>query len=249
MKKLLLVKFGGSLISVKTKTNRAKNGEINKLSGRIKKIQKNYSVIIFTGAGGFGHPVAAKYKNNLEEGLPEIKKAVKELNKIVVESLTNSGLKAQTVEPDKIARYENGSLLELSKEKIIELLEKNIIPVFHADLIRDKRLGVSVLSMDKFLIDVAVDFKKIGFSVDQIIFSGTTPGVVDGSGRTIQTITKDNFKRIETVFYKGKGIDVSGGMRYKVEQCLRLSGTGINCIITKGFPADLDSDSGSTVVG
>src|SRR3989338_8255212 len=100
MKKLVLIKLGGSLISDKTKINKARNYEIKRLSKQIKEIQRNFSLIIFTGAGGFGHPLAEKYKDDLEKGLREIKNAVKKLNKIVVSSLNNVGLRVVSVEPD-----------------------------------------------------------------------------------------------------------------------------------------------------
>ncbi|KKQ23692.1 MAG: Isopentenyl phosphate kinase [Candidatus Roizmanbacteria bacterium GW2011_GWC2_37_13] len=236
MKKLVLIKLGGSLISDKTKINKARNYEIKRLSKQIKEIQRNFSLIIFTGAGGFGHPLAEKYKDDLEKGLREIKNAVKKLNKIVVSSLNNVGLRVVSVEPDKVAKYKNGQMVKLLDGYIAKLLVNNITPVFHADLVDDQELGISILSMDKFLVDVAIHFKNRGFKVEKAIFLGITPGVTSEvagrPGMTIQTITKKTFSKMEGVFHKGKGIDVTGGMKYKVKQCLRLADKGIDNYIT-----------------
>ena len=101
---------------------------INDLSRQIKKIlneNKNLSLIIATGAGGFGHPEAKKYENNLEKGLPFIKAAVKKLNKIVVSSLNNAGVSAFSVEPSEIAKYKDGQMTELLYGYIVKLLCRN----------------------------------------------------------------------------------------------------------------------------
>lgn len=235
MKKLILIKFGGSLISDKTKINQANFNVIKDLSRQIKEIlnnNKDLSVIIATGAGGFGHPVAKKYEHNLERGRPFIKEAVKKINQIVVSSLTELGLKAVSIEPSKIAEYKNERLVKLFLDDIVLLLDKNIIPVFHADLINDQKLGISILSMDKFLVDLSIFLKNKNYKIEKVIFAGTTAGVMSRAGTTIKNITKNNLFKIKDVFYKGKGIDMSGGMKYKVEQCLRLAEEGIDSYIT-----------------
>ncbi len=233
-KRLLLIKLGGSLISDKTKVNVVRTSEINKVSKQLKDfLDKNKD--IFTGAGGFGHPVAEKFINNLEKGRSQIKKAVKKLNQYVVNSLNENGLKALSVEPDKTTKYLNGKMISLSSEYIIELFNEGVIPVFHADLVLDRKIGTSVLSMDKFLVDCAIYFKNKGFKIEKALFIGTTPGVISKYGKTVPTITKKNFSNIKKVFYPGKDIDVSGGMRYKVEQCLRLANIKIKSYITNDF--------------
>ena len=110
-------------------------------------------------------------------------------------------------------------MIELLDGYVVSLLEKNITPVLHADLIKDQARGISILSMDKFLVDIAIFFKNKNYEVEKVIFAGTTPGVVSRVGTTIKEITKNNFSKIKDVFYKGKGVDVTGGMKYKVEQC------------------------------
>ena len=235
MKKLILIKFGGSLISDKTKINKAHFNVIKDLSRQIKEIlnnNKNLSLIIATGAGGFGHPVAKIYEHNLKEGLPFIKKAVKKINQIVVASLIKKGIKSVSVEPSKVSEYKNGKMFSLSDSSIISLLERNIIPVFHADLVKDQLKGISILSMDRFLVDLAIFFKNKNYEVEKVIFAGTTAGVVSRVGTTIKKITKNHFSKIREVFYKGKEIDVTGGMKYKVEQCLRLAEEEIDSYIT-----------------
>lgn len=231
------MKFGGSLITDKTKTNIARLDVIENLVRQVKKIagdNKNLSLIIATGAGGFGHPVAKKYQNNLEEGLLPIKYAVKKINNIVVSSLISGGLEAVSVEPSKMAGYKDGKMISLLHGYIVSLLEKNIIPVFHADLIDDQRSGTSILSMDRFLVDLAINLKNIGYDVGKIIFCGTTDGVLDNRGKTIRKINKINISEVDKAFYDNKEVDTSGGMKGKLQECLRLIDYKVSCMIING---------------
>lgn len=237
MKKIILIKFGGSLITDKTKTNIARLDVIENLVRQVKKIardNKNLSLIIATGAGGFGHPVAKKYENNLKEGLPEIKKAVKSINQVVVDLLNREGIKSESVEPSRIASYKDGQMIKLLYGDIVKLLKKNIIPVFHADLVDDKKLGISILSMDRFLVDLAIILKNISYDVEKIIFCGTTDGVLDNQGKTIDKINKINIFEVGKAFYDSNEMDTSGGMKEKVKECLRLIKYKIPCLIING---------------
>lgn len=237
MKKLILIKFGGSLITDKTKINVARLDVIEDHSKQIKEIvkkEKKLSLLIFTGAGGFGHPVAKKYEHNLAKGSSFIKAAVKKINQIVVNSLNKTGVKSIAVEPSKISEYKDGNMTKLFHGSIVSLLEQNIIPVFHADLIDDKKLGISILSMDRFLVDMAIYFKHVGFDVEKVIFCGTTDGVLDIEGKTIEKINKTNIHEFENYFYDNKTVDTSGGMKGKVEESLKLIDEEIPCAIIDG---------------
>ncbi len=238
MKKIILVKFGGSLITDKTRVNKARLDIIKYLSRQVKEILENdndLSLIIATGAGGFGHPVAKKYEYDLKKGLPLIKKAVKKINRIIVSSLTESEIKAVSVEPSKTAEYKNRRMIALFDDHIVSLLNRNIIPVFHADLINDQKLGILILSMDKFLVDIAIKFKHKGFNIDKVIFCGITDGVTDSQGKTVDILNEKKFSQFEASFYSNKEVDTSGGMRGKVKEGLRLTKMGIPCYIINGL--------------
>ncbi len=241
MKDIFLIKFGGSLISDKNKINIPKLDNIRLLTDQIRKASAenpDRTFIVATGAGGFGHPEAKKYRHNLLEGRSLIKAAVKKLNRIVVESFTGIGLEAISMEPDRVSKYSRGILKELSYEYVVKVLNKKIIPVFHADLVDDESFGISILSMDKFIIDLAIYLKKKKFPVTKVIFAGSTPGVTDSSGNTILRLTNNILKENNKIFFKTAGIDVSGGMAYKVKESLRLSKVKIPVIIINGAEED-----------
>ena len=227
MKKIILIKFGGSLISDKSKMNVARLDKIDRLSKRVKNTlgkDKSLSLILATGAGGFGHPLAKRYKNNLGKGWLPIRKAVRKLNKIVVASLVNLGLRAESIEPFSIDN--------LNIKKIAQMLERKKIPVFHADLIKAKN-KISIISMDKFLVDLAIDLKGRGYPIEKIIFYGATSGDLNRQGKVIKKIGKKDFPKMEKVFFQKRHIDVSGGMKGKVKESLRAAEKGIPSLIGK----------------
>lgn len=237
MKKIILIKFGGSLITNKIKINEARFDVIENLAKQIKEIlndNNNLSLIIATGAGGFGHPVAKKYERNLKKGLPFIKKAVKKINQILVSSLTKVGINSISIEPSKMSKHKDGKMVKLFYNQIISLLDKDIIPVFHADLVIDQTRGISILSMDRFLVEVAIELKSKGFKINKVIFCGITDGVLDNKGKTINKINRTNISEFDNLFYDNKTVDTTGGMRKKVEECLRLADEKIPSIIING---------------
>lgn len=240
MKKIILVKFGGSLITDKNKIDTAQMDVIKDLARQIKKSVDNIkiSLLIATGAGGFGHPVADKFKDDLAKGLPEIKKSVKKINQIVVDSLNAVGVKAEAMEPSKISEYKNGNITSLLHDSIVSLLDKNIVPVFHADLVNDQTNGLSILSMDRFLIDTAIYLKNKGYEVEKVIFCGTTNGVLDDKNRTVRKIDRQSIDDVDKYFYDNKQIDTSGGMRGKVRESLRLTNVQIRGVIINGLEAN-----------
>jgi isopentenyl phosphate kinase len=254
MNKIVIIKLGGSLITDKSKVDTARLNVIDDLSIQIKKAiidNKDTSYIIATGAGGYGHPVAKRYQNNLKKGLVPIKNAVKKINNIVVSSFQKIGLKAISVEPSQISTYKNGKIVSVSLSEIFSLLERGVIPVMHADLTCDIEKGISILSMDKFLVDLAISIKNSGKDVENVIFCGTTNGVLDKDGKTINKITTPDLSQINALFFDNKMIDTSGGMKGKVIECLRLIKEKIPCIFVNGLDKDilLKSIEGGEVTG
>ena len=65
-KELIIVKFGGSLITDKSSnTPQINNKHLKSISSILS--QSKYDLIIVHGAGSFGHPIAKKF--NIEKGL------------------------------------------------------------------------------------------------------------------------------------------------------------------------------------
>ena len=106
MQNLIVIKFGGSLITEKTsRLPKAKLEAIEKIAETLKGTARR--VIIVHGAGSYGHPLAKRY--NLSEGLSddpkqkeaidETRKQVHELNQILCSRLASVGVPTKTISP------------------------------------------------------------------------------------------------------------------------------------------------------
>lgn len=245
MKKLIFIKFGGSLITDKTKPNSVKLENIKNLSQQIREIldkDKNISLIIGTGAGSFGHYLVDKYhlQNGLKNEehklrLAEVQNGCATLNRIVVSALIQAGIPACTVNPSSVIMANNGQVNNFFIESILGFIHLGVIPVIYGDMVYDSKIGASVFSTEKQLIELVKKLKEVNLKLDKAIFCGTTDGVLNQDGKTIKQINRENFPTISKGFFKSEGTDVTGKMRQKVESCLQLTEFGVKSYIINGL--------------
>jgi isopentenyl phosphate kinase len=67
-----------------------------------------------------------------------------------------------------------------------------------------------------------------------LINAGDYPGVRDRNGKVISLITKSNYSEVEAALGLSHSVDVTGGMKKKVEEFLAISSLGIDCWIIDG---------------
>jgi isopentenyl phosphate kinase len=244
MNKLVLVKFGGSLITDKTQEEKINNAAINKLARQLKNVLDNHkriSYLVGTGAGSFGHIQVKKYNLNegieTEEqklGLAIVEDSVARLNRMVVASLLKSGLPAISFNPSSYFTMSNGETEEIFLESLIGFLNLGIIPVTYGDMVYDIVRGATVLSTDKQFLALTAKLSEKNIAVDKVIFCGATKGVVDENGKTIDKINRDSYPSIESVFFENGYVDVTGGMKKKVQTALKIADFGIKSYIIDG---------------
>src|SRR4030065_2477184 len=116
MKKLILIKLGGSLITDKTKPFTDKKYVIKRLGNEIRSARKNadYNLILGHGGGSYPHVPAKKFRTadgivNKKSyiGIAEVQDAAARLNRIVVRELLNLGEPAITLSPSGMMTSDN----------------------------------------------------------------------------------------------------------------------------------------------
>lgn len=241
MKKLIFVKFGGSLITDKGKEEKTNDRAIESLAGQVKSAkEKNngMNLLIGTGAGSFGHMQVKKF--GVEEGIKTqkqkmgfavIEDAVSRLNQIVVSELIKKNIPAVSIKPSSMFTTDMGSVKYFFIDPVWGFINTGIIPVMYGDMVYDSAVNGSILSTDRIFYELAVIFSKQNIKVDKVIFCGATNGVLDKSGRTIERITVKNYPEYQDVFFENKYIDVTGGMKKKVQTALWISKLGVPCRI------------------
>ncbi|MEM3402449.1 MAG: isopentenyl phosphate kinase [Candidatus Hadarchaeales archaeon] len=233
---LLILKLGGSVITDKSRDFAPRKNVIKRLAREI--ADSRYPLIIVHGGGSFGHPLAAKYQ--LSEGLKNKKQllgialthqAMVELNSMVVEALVAAKVPAISLQPSACFVVSGGRILSAELTAIKKMIEIGLTPVLYGDVVPDLTMGVSILSGDEISTYLAKEL-----AAQRIIFGADVDGVYTedpkggGAPLLLKEISQEDWSRIS--FSTDKRVkDVTGGMRRKVEELLKLAKFGIEAEI------------------
>ena len=224
---LTILKIGGSVITDKDSVSVAKKDEIDRISQEIAAFRKEVKMplILVHGAGSFGHPQAIEHlsKGFNANGAYLIHTSVKALNSMVVDSLNKAKLNALPVHPLNSCLLENGNIAEFQTAQIKLMLERDIVPVLHGDVVMDRVLGAAVLSGDRI-----VPYLATAMVASRIGAGSNVDGVLDNKGEVIKKITPPSFVDIKNNIQGASSPDVTGGMLGKVLELLDLSKKGIS---------------------
>ena len=227
---LLILKLGGSVITDKTAgaSGRIRHEVIIEIGSVLAASQKR--VIIVHGAGSYGHPQAAQYRiqhgvtGENREGIYAVHASVSELNTAVVSALRGSGIEAISVHPFHGMCAKDGVLYEYPVSSLQEMCALGLVPVLHGDVVMDLTRGACIISGDHLIrvFSQVLHVSRVGMITD-------VPGVLAADGSVIPHISRAN---VDVLFESGTigrspGLDVTGGMRGKIEELLSLSDEGI----------------------
>jgi isopentenyl phosphate kinase len=241
MDELILVKFGGSVITDKSKPFTEDIATIKRLAKEIHEAreEKKFKIIIGHGGGSYPHTPALEFRTNegiinerSYEGIAKVQDAASRLNRIIVKELINAGENAVSINPSSCTIAENGIIKKMFLEPIEKLLEFNMVPVPYGDVCLDLKKGCCILSTERILSYIAREFNK-KYKISRILLCGRVDGVFTDNpdknpdARLIPIISQKNIKKIENDLKSSSGIDVTGGMMHKVKMMLELTDIGI----------------------
>ena len=240
MKKLILIKLGGSVITDKSKPFTARPEVIKRLALEIKaareKLEKDTLLLIGHGSGSFGHTIASKYQTQKGlinkdsiKGFSLTSETAVDINRIILKKFVKVGLPVVSFSPMSFTYSKNVFL-----EPILKSLELGFVPLIYGDVVFDIENGFTIHSAEKTLSILARKFRKF-YKIEKIIECGDTDGVYDSKGKTIPEINSKNFKKVNKWITGSKSTDVTGGMMHKVEESLKLAKeTGFKTEIING---------------
>ncbi len=245
MKKLIVVKLGGSVITNKdSQKPAAQLKAIKRLGKEIGQIyqQNKYKLIIVHGAGSFGHPLVKKYSLHLgvksteqKQALGTVYKQLTELNYLILDSLTKNGTPTINFPPHTVITQKNGKLLTFNYSQIEKALEKDLVPVLFGDMVTDTALGYSVISGDTIVAFLANKLKA-----SKVIFLSDVDGVytadprLNPAAKLIPEINNQNFKEVIKGLTPTQRSDVTGEMMGKVIS-LRQNLKNLPVVLTNGL--------------
>jgi isopentenyl phosphate kinase len=229
----IILKLGGSVITVKDKPFTANEDAILRLAAEIRKTR--ISLVIVHGGGSWGHPLAEKYgiREGFKEktqilGFSKIRQAMSDLNKKVLDALIHEGISAVSVQPSSFIRTENGRIENQDMKTVANLLELGLTPVLYGDAVLDSILGFTILSGDQLISYLAVKLKA-----DRIIIGVDTDGLYTADPKrnlSATLIPHISLKEIEEGKYDIEDtevIDVTGGMGGKIFELIPALRQGV----------------------
>jgi len=245
---LVLVKWGGSLITVKDSSDPTPRMSV--ITDLAKKLAGlHMKPILIHGAGSFGHPLASEYSladgqtrsKRQMEAVSETIDRIKQLNKIVCNRLNLAGLEPKPILPSKTMITMNGTLIDWPIDGFESLLNENKLPVSCGDVVGDSTKGFSILSGDTLMVEFARHFKP-----SKTIFVVNHPGVMDRDpeeegAELIPLIDRKTRKKLLRRKWRLFGRDVTGGMKFKLEAAAEISKYSECWILGQsGFPSSSD---------
>lgn len=241
MDELILVKFGGSVITDKSKPFTEDMNTIKRLAKEIHEArqEKKFKLIIGHGGGSYPHSTAAEFQTNegfinerSKEGMAKVQDAASRLNRIIVKELINAGENAFSINPSSCTIVENGIIKKMYLESLEKLLDFNMLPVPYGDVCVDLKRGCATVSTEIILSYIARELRK-KYKLSRILLCGRVDGVFtdnpdkNPNAKLIPIITQKNIKKIENDLKGSSGTDVTGGMMHKVKMMLELTDIGI----------------------
>lgn len=237
MKHITCVKLGGSVITDKDTPYKANLELLTSLAILLKDIKT--PLIISHGSGSFGHTSAKIYggKKGYTStlGIATVSKDARAINSIVSTVLLEQKLPVIALSPMSMIQTEKG---EIKKEffcVVKEVLDQGLIPVLYGDVIWDTKWKSTILSGERILQQLISYLLHEGYTFDKIFQLTNTDGVYDDNKQTIPVISHATYPSLEKYIFSSNHVDVTGGMKHKVEESLSLTKRGIPTWIINGY--------------
>ncbi|PSP81515.1 acetylglutamate kinase [Halobacteriales archaeon QS_1_68_20] len=216
-----VLKLGGSVITEKDSPETLDDDALSAVADDVAGADVSDLVVVH-GGGSFGHHNAAAHGVTTENGshettaVADIHGAMKTLNESVLAHLRDRGVPAVPVHPLSAARRDAEGALTLFTEQVAAMLDEGFVPVLHGDLVVHDGEGVTVVSGDELVVDLADTL-----DADRVGLCSTVPGVLDEDGAVVARI--ESYEDVADALGGSDATDVTGGMAAKVRELLALS--------------------------
>lgn len=209
----MILKIGGSVLTQKEEEMELDRASFEAALDAVADAPDD--LVLVHGAGSYGHPQAERWglEDGSREGVYETHSAVRELNRLVVEYLRDAGVNALPVHPLSCCVKQPD--LELYDEAVRLMVAEGFLPVIHGDGVVHVGSGVSVVSGDGLVVELAREGERVGMCT-------SAGGVLGRDGGVLDRVT--SLEEVEEL--GGAGADVTGGIVAKVRKLLSLPSGG-----------------------
>jgi isopentenyl phosphate kinase len=233
MSTLVFCKLGGSVLTDKGRPHTARPQVIARLAAELARAlaaRPELRLLLGHGSGSFGHAVAHRTGtlagvHGAEGwlGFVQVAAEAARLNRMVTDALLAAGVPAWSLSPSALARCEAGRLVALDGEPVREALAHRLVPLVYGDVALDRTLGGTIVSTEQVLAFLARELHP-----ERLILVGDVDGVFVGGPQDtsdavpVPRITAANWPQVHAALGGSCSTDVTGGMRTKIEEMVRL---------------------------
>lgn len=239
----IVIKLGGSVITFKDNPYTVNEEAIKRLAGII---YENYKagkrIVLVHGGGSFGHVAVSEIdeKKGILDAVDVayVQYRMLQLATIVGKAFIDAGVPVTIYPGHVLCRKEARCNFDL----LYEDLENGLVPMTYGDIVYDDR-GYTIISGD----DIAL-WLSSAIGARKIYFVTSEPGVLDEKGNVIKRVSAGE----QVVDLGGRGIDVTGGMKRKVDAALEYSSSHdaeIRILDINGLEKVLRGEEAGSVIG
>lgn len=233
----VIIKLGGSVITYKHVECSPRLGSIKRICSEISKLK--LPMLLIHGAGSYAHPIVREYGIHLGYRSWEQLKAFTEtcvqlrvLNNLILKELKEHNVPAAPIHPSSSMIMDKGEVAEWNIAPLKGFLNMGLIPLLHGDVVYDRAKGFSIVSGDRLATYLAEVLRP-----SMVVFGCDVDGVYNfdpklkSDLKPLPRITPSTYKELTAAFKTPQGFDVTGGMKAKVEEAVKLAEKGVESVV------------------
>jgi isopentenyl phosphate kinase len=243
----VVVKFGGSAITDKS---RACTARLEVIHNAISEISTHSRpLVLLHGGGSFAHPFVSKaalrngFKRKTQLAtVSEIELNLDQLTRIIGVGLLLRHKAFVPLAPMSFLTLRGGNVSKWFLGPVSAALRLGLIPLIHGDIAFDETRGCSVVSADRIASLLGERLR-----IPRVLFGCDVDGLYDANPKTsskarlVSEVNRGNYSELLKGLRNTSG-DVTGGMRGKALEALRLAKHGCECyIFNLTEPSNLES--------
>ena len=234
MTELVFLKLGGSLITDKTRPYTVRIDILKTLAEEVRSALSStpsLRLVLGHGSGSFGHYAVKEHlpssvfplplgRENGAEAFAEVWYRASQLNRYVIEALHEARIPCMAIQPSACIVSRSGAIETWDISPIESALNAGIVPVIYGDMVFDSVKGGAVLSTETLMFYLAHRLKP-----KRILLAGIEAAVwsdFPARRQKVGTITPSSYKELVGKVGGSHGVDVTGGMKSKVEEMVTL---------------------------
>ncbi len=241
MKRVKLLKIGGSVL-----THKDADSELNPVAvaNAVTDIRRwlaenpDQDLILITGGGSFGHPLAHRYQLNAPSaeksdlGFVRITTNMQRMGQAIAAAFQAQEVALFPLAPSALFSTDQGRIAASTLDPIREALARGLVPFLWGDAVLDRAHTYRILSGDQIMTYLCEQLQ-----IADLLFGSDVEGIYtadprrDPAARRIDHVDDANYPAIRAALSDSSNLDVTRGMQGKIEEVYATRKRPLRCTI------------------